>query len=232
MPKQAPETELATLYRRRFGTADRERKRALWQVLCRNFLQRYIDPSDVVVDLGAGYGEFINNIRCGKKYAVDLNADTADHVDADVTYLGTSATNLAGLDDASVDVVFASNFFEHVAAKDELRTIFAEIARVLRPGGRLLVLQPNIRYAFREYWDFFDHHIPLSDRSLTEGLETSGFSVTECRPRFLPYTTRSRLPQSPLALRIYLRLRPMQWLFGKQLFLVAVREDPVSKAPG
>jgi hypothetical protein len=111
-------------------------------------------------------------------------------------------------------------------SKEDLLVTLREIARVLRVGGRLLVLQPNIRFAYREYWDFFDHHTPLSDRSLTEALEMLGFRVTEVRPRFLPYTTKTRLPQHPLLLRLYLRLPPAQWLLGKQMFLVAAWAGP------
>src|SRR2546425_1038832 len=33
-----------------------------------------------------------------------------------------------------------------------------------------LVLQPNIRYAFKVYWDFFDHNLPLSHASMLEAL--------------------------------------------------------------
>jgi hypothetical protein len=92
---------------------------------------------------------------------------------------------------------------------------------MLVPRGRLILLQPNIRYAYREYWDFFDHHVALSHESLAEALGIAGFEIEVVRPRFLPYTTRSRIPQSPWILRLYLALSPLQWLFGKQMFIVA-----------
>ena len=79
---------------------------------------------------------------------------------------------------------------------------------MLRPGGRLLILQPNIRYAYREYWDFLDHHVALSHVSMVEALALTGFTPTEVRPRFLPFTTKSALPQWPILIRIYLRFPP------------------------
>jgi SAM-dependent methyltransferase len=121
--------------------------------------------------------------------------------------------------------VFTSNFFEHMPSKDELMATLREARRLLRPGGRIIILQPNIRYSYREYWDFLDHHIALSHESMTEALELAGFAVTECRPRFMPFSTKSGLPQSPLLLSIYLRLPPLQWLLGKQMFLVAERAE-------
>lgn len=228
LPKRAEAGGLPSLYRHRFAAAERRRKDALWKVLCERFLQRYVGPTDTVVDLGAGYGEFINHIRCGTKYAVDLNEDTRWAVNEDVVFLQRKGYELTDFDDGSVDVVFASNFFEHLPSKEELLATLREIGRVLRPGGRLLVLQPNIRYAYREYWDFFDHHLPLSHESLAEALELTGFTIVEQRPRFLPYTTKVRLPQHPLLLLIYLRLSPLQWLFGKQMFVVAAKRDTAS----
>ena len=93
----------------------------------------------------------------------------------------------------------------------------------LRPGGTLLVIQPNIRFAYREYWDFLDHRLALSDRSLAEAVSLAGFTIRELRPRFLPFTTKSAPIQAPWLLRLYLRLPPLQWLAGKQMLLVAQR---------
>ncbi len=55
--------------------------------------------------------------------------------------------------------------------------MLAEVLRVLRPGGRLVALQPNIRYLAAEYWDFYDHLLPLSHLSCREAFEKAGFAV-------------------------------------------------------
>lgn len=214
------------IYRQRFDVEAQRRKDRLWKVLCRHFLQRFVSPADTVLDLGAGYCEFINNIRCAKKYAVDLNEDTPRFASPEVTVIQKPASDLSQFASSSVDTVFASNFFEHLASKAELATTLAEVQRVLRPGGRLLVLQPNIRYAYREYWDFLDHHLPLSHISLAEALEIAGLTVVETRPRFLPYTTKSPLPQAPALLRLYLVLKPLHRLLGKQMLIVAEKPQP------
>ena len=84
-------------------------------------------------------------------------------------------------------------------------------------------MQPNVRLVGGAFWDFFDHTLPLSERGMTEALEVAGFRVVECRARFLPYTTKSRLPQWAFLVRLYLRCRPAQYLLGKQMLVVAER---------
>jgi SAM-dependent methyltransferase len=209
------------LYEHRFDPAERAEKARIWEVLCRHFFQRYVARDAAVLDLGAGFCEFINHIECGRKYAVDMDEHVRQHAAADVeVHLGRS-DDLSWLAPQSLDAVFASNFFEHMTSKDMLLATLAEVHRVLRPGGRILILQPNIRFAYDVYWDFFDHHLPLSDRSMVEALAISGFRPLEVRPRFLPFTTKSALPQSPLLVRLYLMVPLAQRLLGKQMFIAA-----------
>src|SRR5262249_26573579 len=151
--------------------------------------------TDTVIDLGAGFCEFINTIRCARKIAVDTNPAVRQHAAADVQIiLGEMPAVLGQLAAASASAVFCSNFFEHLRDKEGVLAVLLQICRILVPDGRLIVIQPNIRYAYKEYWDFFDHHVPLSHGSLSEALQLTGFDVDELRPRFLPYTTKSRLP--------------------------------------
>ena len=209
------------LYRQRFADVSQRKREVLWAVLCQVVLQRYVEPTDTVVDLGAGFCEFINTIRCGRKIAVDANPDVRRYAAADVQIIcGEIPAVLGQLADASAGVVFCSNFFEHLRDKESVLAVLRELDRILLPGGRLIIIQPNIRYAYKEYWDFFDHHVALSHASLSEALRMTGFRIDELRPRFLPYTTKSRLPLAGWLLRVYLALPPAQWLLGKQMLLV------------
>ncbi|BCS34684.1 hypothetical protein TBR22_A39100 [Luteitalea sp. TBR-22] len=211
--------DVQAVYERRFGDTLAFR-RQMWDVLCRDFFQQYVPADATVVEIGAGYCEFINHIRAGRKVAVDLNPDTRGHAGPDVAVITSSTSHIAPLGDASADVVFASNFLEHLTREDILSTL-REVRRILKPGGRFLVLQPNIRYCKEDYWQFFDHITPLCDRSLTEALEMTGFRVPYVLRRFLPFTTQGRLPNSIALLKLYLKLRPAWRIFGQQSFLIA-----------
>ena len=211
--------DLKRLYAARFSEED-ERRTQLWEVLCRDFFQRWVPTDSVVIDVAAGHCEFINNISAARKIAVDLNPDVKVHAAPEVETHVTSSDDLAAIPDASVDRVFISNFFEHVTREVILSTL-EEVRRVLEPTGKLLILQPNVRYCAKDYWMFFDHITPIDDRALVEALGATGYSVETCIPRFLPYTTKSRLPSGPALVRLYLKL-PLAWrVLGAQAFLVA-----------
>lgn len=213
--------ELEELYKQRFPKNELDRKHAIWQVLCQNFFSRYVKATDTVVDIGAGYCEFINNIQAARRIAVDLNPEVKRFAAADVRVINESCTAMGEIQESSVDVVFMSNFLEHLPDKQMVLETFREAYRILNTGGRIIVLQPNIRFLYAEYWDFFDHHTPLSDRSLVEGLQLAGFVPSVVIPRFLPYTTKSRLPQSPWLVNLYLHFSPAWRFLGKQALVVA-----------
>lgn len=213
--------KLSKMYRLRFPEEELLLKEKLWKILINEFIQKYIRDSDTVLDLGGGECLFINNVRCGKKYVVDLNNDIKKYANEDVTIIQKCAVNISSVPDQSIDVVFVSNFFEHMKDRDELEKVIMEIRRILVPKGLLVVIQPNIRYAYKEYWDFPDHYIPISHNSLSELLRINNFEIKICHPRFLPYRPKGRISGFTVLLKIYLRM-PFLWrLFGKQLFLVA-----------
>jgi SAM-dependent methyltransferase len=214
---------LSRLYALRFSPDEKARKAAVWRVLCRSFFQRYVGENDTVLDIGAGYCEFVNHIVCRRKLALDLSEETPSHAGPGVEVVRARSTDLGVLPDGTVDVAFASNFFEHLPDKQDLLSTLAEVRRVLRPGGRCLILQPNIRYVGGAYWDFLDHHLPLTERSLVEALELVGLKPVEVRPRFLPFTTKSRLPSHPFLVWLYLKVPLAHRMLGRQSWIVAVK---------
>ncbi|MNZ46607.1 Methyltransferase domain protein [compost metagenome] len=213
--------ELSNLYKIRFPEEQLHRKNEIWKVLTSGFFQKWIRPEDTVVDVACGYGEFINNIKAKRRVAVDLNPDTRYKLDSGIEFHHESATNLSAIGENSADIVFTSNFLEHLPNKEVLDVFLGQVLKTLNPGGHYLILGPNLRYVPGEYWDFYDHHLGLTHLSLAEALKLSGFQVTTIIDRFLPYTTQGKLPTHPALVQIYLKC-PWAWpLLGKQFFLVA-----------
>ena len=215
--------EVAKLYRNRFRDRDRGTSDVVWRVLCRHFFQRYVAEGDTVLDLGAGGCEFLRHIVCGQRIAVDLNPEVAQLAPEGTWVLRISCDDLSPLPSESVDVVFASNVFEHLADTWDLLQTLRETHRVLRRGGRLLILQPNIRILKGRYWDFIDHRLPLTDRSLVEALRLVDFEVREARSRFLPFTKSSRWPKSAFFVRLYLLFPVAHRILGEQAWVVGAK---------
>ncbi|MGU3392427.1 methyltransferase domain-containing protein [Sphingomonas sp. M1A8_2b] len=198
--------------------AEDHRRGAVWRALWHYVFRHRIAADACVLDLGAGYGDFINSVTARRRIAVDTWLGLADHVAPGVEAHVAPVTDLAAIEAGSVDFAFASNLFEHLP-QAAFVTALGEIARTLSGRGTLTILQPNYRYAFREYFDDYTHVAVYSHISLADLLTAHGWDVIEVRPRFLPLTVKSRLPVWAPLIGAYLRspFKPM----GKQMLVVA-----------
>jgi SAM-dependent methyltransferase len=193
------------------------RRRILWTTLVKYYFPRWIAPTDVVLDLGCGYADFINEVTARRRIAVDTRPDLHDILTPGVEGHVGSMADLSFLEESSVDVVLASNVFEHVSHEILSRTL-AEVRRILAAGGRLVILQPNYYYCYRRYFDDYMHVTVYSHVSLCHALRADGYEILECVPRFLPLSIRSKLPISPVLIRLYLA-SPWKPLAGQMLVL-------------
>ena len=194
------------------------RRSQTWNALWRFHFSRVIAPDDCVLDMGCGYGEFINSVTARRRLALDAWSGFPAYLAAGVEATVGPVTELGFLEDASVDFAFASNLFEHISQAD-LAAVLAGLRAKLSARGTLTILQPNWRYAFREYFDDYTHITVYSHVSLTDFLTAHGWEVVETRPRFLPLTIKSRLPVWPLLIQAYL-LSPFKPM-GKQMLITA-----------
>ncbi len=224
VPSSHPIVE-TSLYRQRFSPLELQKQRAFWVPICA-FLQRWIPADGATLDLGAGYCHFINGIRSAKKIALDINEENLRGYAADdVQRIVSSGADLSAIPTASVNAVFASNVYEHFQSREQVADSFAEVSRILKPGGVFVILQPNFAYCAKEYFDFFDHRLIFTHLGMAEGLTTADFDIERVIPQFLPYTSKSRLPQAAWMVDLYLRV-PLAWrILGGQMLLVARRRS-------
>ncbi|WP_138499127.1 class I SAM-dependent methyltransferase [Nostoc sp. PA-18-2419] len=218
------EEYLKKLYSNRFDHQQRRAKIVLWKILIEDFLQKHVGKDSITLDIGGGYCEFINNIQAQQKYLIDLNPDSQAFANSDVNVLNLDILNLREQEKIKerFDRIFVSNFFEHLSNKEELIEVLLFCFNYLKPGGAILIIQPNFKYSIKEYYDFIDHQLPITHLSLQELLYTIGFRIDILIPRFLPYSTKGR-PASPKLLKLYLKL-PFVWNFlGGQMFIKATK---------
>lgn len=190
----------------------------VWQALWRFYFRRLVPADGCVLDLGAGYGNFINHVVAKRRIALDVWPEFPRYLAPGVEAIVAPVTDLQALPDRSVDFAFASNLFEHIP-QEMFARVLDGLRSKLSARGSLNILQPNYRYAYREYFDDYTHVAIYSHVSLVDFLSANGYEATLVVPRFLPLTVKSRMPVSPWLIAAYLAspIKPL----GKQMFIRA-----------
>src|SRR5262245_632277 len=158
---------------------DDPRREVLWRSLWKYFFSKYIRPTDCVLELGSGYCHFINNVKAIKRIAIDSWPEFLEYLDPNATGFVGDVADLTRVADHSVNFAFASNLVEHLS-REQFDSMLNQIKKKLVPGGLLALLQPNYRYAFREYFDDFTHISVYSHVSLCDFLASKDFEIVQC----------------------------------------------------
>jgi SAM-dependent methyltransferase len=192
----------------------------VWKVVA-DYLSAWIPPNAHVLEIGAGYCDWINNVVAARRVAVDIWPEMTRYAAAGVeTRVLDISRDLATLGASSFDAVLASNILEHFEPGIAI-SVVEGICRSLTPGGRLIVVQPNFRYAASRYFDDYTHRSVFTDVSLPNLLRAHGFRIDRVQPRFLPYSMRgSRLPIRSWTVRAYLR-SPIKPMAGQMLVIAS-----------
>jgi SAM-dependent methyltransferase len=208
------------LYQYRFRGIDQQAREAVWGEIA-PFIYRRLGAPERVLDPAAGLGEFINAVPAAERWAVD-RTDHSAALAPEITMVVSDIMD-AELPAAHFDAAFVSNFLEHLPSPDAVGALLGRLHGWLKPGGRIAVMGPNIRYCSAQYWDCADHIVALTDVAVEEHLYAAGFEPVERISRFLPYSFRGLLPPSPALTRTYLNT-PVAWrLLGKQFLVIARR---------
>ena len=213
---------LPELYEARFDEREVSAKDGVWREIVR-YLERWIDPAAPVLDVACDRGHFIRWVNATERWATDIR-DVQASLPPDVRFVQASGLALEEAVPASYfGTVFMSNYLEHLDSSDAVIEQLRVAAQLLKPGGRVIVLQPNIRLVGPHYWDFIDHRVALTERSLLEAAERAGLQTVDLITRFIPYSTKGRLPTAAPLVRAYLRFRPAWWVLGRQSLYIGTR---------
>lgn len=199
-------------------------RQVVWDEIAR-YLRPWIPPDAATIDLAAGYCHFINAVSCERRVAIDQAPESIGFAAPGVEAYQMKVQDVARAFGPEFDVALASNFLEHLNPDDVLECL-AQIRRVLRGLGRLILIQPNYRYCYRRYFDDYTHRAIFDHDSLVQILRHAGFEPRVVQPRFLPYTARgiSSPLVNPYLIRAYLH-SPIRPLAGQMLVVADMVES-------
>lgn len=128
-----------------------------------------IDTQSIVLDIGAGDRHFRDLFE---KFSNYIAVDFAPYPDVSIVCDLTSSWPVRN---SSVDAVIASNVFEHLP---DTASALSECARILKPGGVLLIAVPFLLGVHQAPYDFVRH----TNYSWKRMLEQAGFDLVEIHP--------------------------------------------------
>jgi ArsR family transcriptional regulator len=154
-----------------------------WKALAEALLK--LMPPMVIADLGAGDGSFSLLLaqNATKVIAVDSSAKMIEfareqarrHHVKNVDYRLGDMEELP-IDDESVDLVFFSQSLHHALHP---QNAIAEAARILRPGGRIAILD-LAKHRFEEAREMYaDEWLGFSETELESMLQYAGFQIPQ-----------------------------------------------------
>ena len=133
-------------------------------------LRSHVEGAGLTLDLGSADGPSAAWVRSASKRTVSLDIDRRG-LGPD----GVCGSALAlPFEDAVFDAVSAFDVIEHC---DPEETALAEVRRVLRPGGHLVMSVPAYAWAWSDFDVANGHHRRYTTGRATAALETAGFAV-------------------------------------------------------
>lgn len=209
------------LYEYRFRHVDQSRRNLAWGEISQA-LYEWMGRPERILDPAAGRCEFLNAVPAAERWGVDA-VKYEETVPAEGVRLIISDIMEAELPASYFDGIFVSNFLEHLRDANDVAAFLEKMWYCARPGGRIAIIGPNFRHCSRQYFDYADHRVILTEQSIAEHLYAAGFEILQTWPRFLPYSFTGRLPAHPSLVRSYLRVRIAWSLLGKQFLVIGRR---------
>ncbi|MEM7746913.1 MAG: class I SAM-dependent methyltransferase [Pseudomonadota bacterium] len=185
--------------------------------------RRALQPGQHLLDLGSADGSLVEVAANNGLIARGL--DVTDNINFE--------TDALPIESGTIDIVTAVSLVEHLHSP---ALMFSETLRVLKPGGAFILVTPNWRFSYREFFDDPTHVQPYTDRSIDFALNSAGFDHVlavpwlVCKPSWMwtmPFAFQ-------VARAIPFRWSPNTWvprvLTGKSKTILAIGIKPSTQS--
>ncbi len=128
---------------------------------------------------GAWYFDWIEQTygRVPEHLGIEFYSPKPDDLPQNVTWIANTASDMSAVKAGSCDLVFSGQNLEHLCP-EEVSGFFLEAARVLAPGGHLVIDSPNRLITAPLNWSHPEHTIELTPAEAIELMRLAGFDIT------------------------------------------------------
>ena len=113
-------------------------------------------------------------------------------------------------------------------SQHEVALFLERMFSILKTGGKIAIMGPNFKYCSKNYFDFADHTVILTELGVAEHLYGAGFNINEIHPKFLPLSFRGKLPVTDFFVKMYFKM-PFAWKFLGKQFLHTMKQKVLQK---
>lgn len=156
--------------------------------LCKHLFDRFsLKPGERLLDLGCGRGEFLKGFA-----GLGMTAEGLDQCSTAKDLNKGYKVEIADFDkealpyeDNSFDAIFCKSVIEHFYYPDK---IFKEAYRILKPGGKFIVMTPDWEAVYKtSFYEDYTHRTPFTVTSLKDIYAIFNFTdIFVCKFRQLP----------------------------------------------
>lgn len=163
------------------------------------WVERVGDLGDDVLEIGPGPGRTTDILRerCTSVTAVELDHDLASALRARLGGTNVEALEAdaaaTGLPDGRFSSACCFSILHHVPTPEHQDRIFAEVARMLRPGGALLIADARDHEVLREF-HHDDTFVPVDTATVESRLTAAGFGDVEVEQTDYEFRLVARKP--------------------------------------
>jgi SAM-dependent methyltransferase len=143
--------------------------------LCERF---HIKQGAKILDVGCGRGDFLNAFKAYglKAYGVDRDPSGAKCApDVDIQSCDVERS-VFPYEDQGFDIVFSKSVIEHLS---DAENFMKESYRVLKPGGRIILMTPDWVSTMKIFYDDYTHRQPFTVAGVKDMLDIFGFRETK-----------------------------------------------------
>jgi 2-polyprenyl-3-methyl-5-hydroxy-6-metoxy-1,4-benzoquinol methylase len=135
-----------------------------------------IQPGMTILEIGSGRGEFLyafknQGLICS---GIDLDANAKKYTnDIEISILDVTK-DIFPFEENSFDVIFHKSVIEHMYSPEHMMN---ETRRILKPGGKIIILTPEWSSQMHVFYDDITHCRPYNTTALKETLEMFDFDL-------------------------------------------------------